>query len=100
MNIYLQIDRLVLDGLGLAYADRELLSAAVEAELARLLGEGGLSDSFSGGAAVAALPRAAIEVAAGAEPGQLGAQIAQAVYSGIGQGSTGNQKPALKSKPG
>jgi hypothetical protein len=89
MNINVQIEQLVLDGINISQAQRPLLQAAVEAELGRLLADGGLSPALAGGAALPSVPAANIELgqqAAGPyDNGRLGRQIAQAVYGGIGR---------------
>ena len=54
MNVKLHIDRLVLDGIDLETAQRPVLQAAVEAELGRLLAEGGVGESWAAGGAVPA----------------------------------------------
>lgn len=82
-SVRLRVDRLVLDGIPLAAADRPLVRAALEAELARLLGEGGISAEWTGGGAVPRL-RAPAVVDATADAASLGRQIANAVYGGIG----------------
>ena len=84
MNIQVHIERLILDGLPMAHAGRPLLQAAVQAELARLLAEGGISPALQGGGARPWLPAGRIE-RADASPAGLGGQIAQAVYEGIGR---------------
>lgn len=86
MNVRLHIDRLVLDGLDLAYADRGKLAAAVEAELARLIGAGGIGADLSTGAALDALQGASIQVGPGLPVEQVGARIAQGIYDGLGSG--------------
>lgn len=85
MNIKLHVERLILDGLPVANAERPLLQAAVEAELARLLAEGGLSPALQGGGARPSLRAGGIELQGEGNPANLGAQIAGAVYEGMGQ---------------
>lgn len=85
MNVNVHIERLVLDGLTVAHAERPALRATVEAELARLLAEGGLSPALRGGGALPSLPAGAIELPAEGNAVHLGAQIAQAVYQGLGK---------------
>jgi hypothetical protein len=82
MNVTLHIERLVLDGLDVRPGDRPRLQAAVEAELARLLGEGGIAPGLAEGGAVPALRGGTVQAGGGGS--QLGTQIAQAVYGGIG----------------
>jgi hypothetical protein len=84
MNINVSIERLVLDGLPVSHAQGSLIGAAVETELARLLAIGGLEMSLQSGGALPSVPVSAVQLAAG-NPAQLGRQIAQAVYGGIGQ---------------
>ncbi|MCU0509928.1 MAG: hypothetical protein MUC34_16380 [Anaerolineae bacterium] len=84
MSISLRIDRLVLDGLPLAPGHAPLVQAAVEAELARLFAERGMGSSWREGGALPAARGAAIQVAPGGSPTQVGAQIAQSIYGGIG----------------
>ena len=85
MNINLHIDRLVLDGVPLAPNQRPALQTAVEAELTRLLASDGWQDTMLSGESLYRVPTAGIEVAHDASPVQLGAQIAGAVYWGIGK---------------
>ncbi len=89
MRIELRIDRLVLEGLPLSAAQGELVQKAIEAELARLLAEGGLAQSWDKGAALAAVQAAGITLSPGGSPAQMGAQIAQSVYSSLGGAPSG-----------
>ena len=84
MNIELHIDRLVLDGLPIGAHDGEAVLAAVEAELARLLTEGGISSAWFAGGAVPSIHAGDVNMQVGATPTHLGAQIAGSIYSGIG----------------
>lgn len=83
MNINLQIERLVLDGLDIAPEQRPVLQAAVEGELSRLLTERGLSPDLSQGVAVPRLSASAMQLTSTSSPTELGQQIAQSVYGGI-----------------
>ncbi len=85
MNINLHIERLVLDGVDIAPGQRHLLQGVVEAELTRLLTKQGLVLPLQQGGATPRINADAIQIAAGANPTQLGRQIAASVYSGIGQ---------------
>jgi hypothetical protein len=85
MNINLHIERLVLDGVNIAPGQRHLLQASVEAELTRLLTDGGLSAGLAQGAAVPRLSTGGIQLAGGNNPARIGRQIAQSVYGGIGR---------------
>lgn len=83
MNINLHIERLVLDGVNIAPEQRRILQVSVETELTRLLTNGGLSPGLVQGAALSRLSAAGIQLT-GNNPTQLGRQIAQSVYGGIG----------------
>ncbi|WP_297324640.1 hypothetical protein [Nitrosomonas sp.] len=83
MNISLHIERLVLDGVTIAPNQRHLLQASVEAELTRLLTDGGLAPSLTHGIALPRLSASSMQLT-GNNPAQLGQQIAQSVYGGIG----------------
>lgn len=84
MNINLHIERLVLEGVNIALGQRHLLQASVEAELTRLLTAGGLSPSLAQGTALPRISASGIQLMAGDNPTQIGQQIAQSVYGGIG----------------
>jgi hypothetical protein len=84
MSIRLHVERLVLDGLPLSRNDGPLVQAAFEAELGRLLAEGGVSGELASGTAVPGLAAEGIHVAPGDEPGMIGQRIARAVYGGLG----------------
>lgn len=85
MNINLHIERLILDGLAVAPAQSALVQAAVEAELSRLLTAGGLHASLQSGIALPSVRADALQLNADSNPLQIGRQIAQSVYGGIGQ---------------
>jgi hypothetical protein len=85
MNINVQIERLVLDGIAVSAAQRPHLQAALEAELGRLLTEGGLAPSLARGAALPSVVAPGIQLSPTGGPGHLGQQIAYAVYRGIGR---------------
>lgn len=82
--IKVHIERLVLDGLPVTRAQGPLVQAAVEAELSRLLSEGGLGHELAAGGAVPAVRADSIN-SAGKSPAQIGRQIAKSVYGGIGR---------------
>jgi hypothetical protein len=84
VNVNLHIDRLVLEGIDLEPAQRPLLQAALEAELGRLIAEGGVGGLAAGGA-VPAIKAGGFEMSGGGNPAQLGRQIAGVVYGGIGK---------------
>lgn len=83
-NIHLHIERLILDGLPLERAQGPHVQAAVEAELARLLAENGLGSTVAAGGAVPRVNANGIQLSPGSSPAQMGTQIAQSVYSSIG----------------
>lgn len=84
MNINLHIERLVLDGVNIAPGQRRLLQASVATELTRLLAAGGLAPGLAQGTALSNLPTNGIRITSD-NPAQLGLQIAQSVYGGIGR---------------
>jgi hypothetical protein len=81
MNIELHIDDLVLHGF--AYSDRYLISKAIEHELARLFVERGSPSLLAESGDFPRLDAGAFEVAPGTKPAAIGAQVAQAVYTGL-----------------
>jgi hypothetical protein len=85
MNITVHIDRLILEGISLAHSQRPRLQATVEAELVRLLATNGLASNLQTHGSWPSLTAAPIELQNTNEPIQLGKQIAQAVYRGIGK---------------
>ena len=80
-HIVLDIGELVLHGL--PYGQRKLIAAALEAELQRLLDEGGLPPSLAAGGTLPQVQVDGLQVAAGAKPGAVGAQIAGSIYSSL-----------------
>ena len=85
MNVNLHIERLVLDGVDIAPNQRHVLRAAVEAELGRLINRGGVGGDIAGGGAVPNVAGRSIQLQRENAPGELGRQIAGAVYGGIGK---------------
>jgi hypothetical protein len=83
MRVRLHIRRLVVDGLAVTPADRPVLQAAVEAELVRLLGDGGLIGSVGTGRAVPSVDAGVVHLRAGVGPRELGEHIAGAVHGGL-----------------
>ncbi|MDN5940293.1 MAG: hypothetical protein L0H94_00295 [Nitrospira sp.] len=83
MNIKLHIERLVLDGVNIAPGQHHVLQAGVESELGRLLTERGLSPDLAQGIAVPRISTGGIQLT-NDNPTQMGQQIAQSVYRGIG----------------
>ena len=82
MNINIQIERLILEGVSLPRSQRIQLQAAVEAELSRLFLENGLPPSLKNGGTISKLP-ANINVTKTIDPTQMGQQIAQSIYGGL-----------------
>ncbi|MBE9180869.1 hypothetical protein IQ268_20120 [Oculatella sp. LEGE 06141] len=84
MNVTLHIDRLILDGVSIPHAQRPLLQAAIEAELGRLITTNGIAPNWLAGGAVPTVPAGNIQLTADHHPTEMGQQIAQAVYRGLG----------------
>ena len=82
MNVRLHIDRLVIEGIGVP--NRSVLQAAVEGELGRLIGEGGVSVG-SHGTAIPVVYAPAVPIAADAGPARLGHVVANSIYAGVGR---------------
>ena len=80
-NVELQIDELILHGL--PYGQRNRIAEAVEAELQRLVDEGGLPPTLAAGGRLPQVQVDDLQVAAGAKPGAVGAQIAGSIYSSL-----------------
>ena len=85
MNVKLHIERLVLDGIELSPADRPAFQAALEAELGRLLAQGGVGAELAGGRAVPAVRADGFQMNGDGSSVRLGQQVAQSVYGGIGR---------------
>jgi hypothetical protein len=84
MSINLHIERLILDGLPVSHAQGPILSAALERELARLLTNGGLETSLQSSGAWRSVPVSPLQLTS-SQPPQLGRQIAETIYQGIGE---------------
>lgn len=82
MNINLYIERLVLDGLPYTASEGEALGVALQAELARLLGQGGLP-SLAPGGSMPRLDGGAISVAPRATAPSVGQQLAQPILGAL-----------------
>lgn len=83
-NITISIERLILDGLPLTYAQHPLLQAAIEIELARLLAADGLTRDLQSGGAFPRVPGGSIQFNGHDTPAHLGQQIARAIHISIG----------------
>ena len=84
MNIRLHIDELVLEGLPVSQRQGELVMAAVQQELGRLLSSEGMNSQWTSGAAVHAMQGTAIRARDARSPVRLGEQIAGSVVAGMG----------------
>lgn len=83
-SIELEIQELVL--VDVPVQDRQGLKASVSAELTRLLQTNGVPSSLIQATNRAAISTDAIAVSASANrPNQLGIEIAQAIYQGLGE---------------
>jgi hypothetical protein len=85
MNIELHIERLILDGLPVSAAQGPLVQAAIETELARLLGDDARLSQLSTGFAVNRVTGENFHLTRDAHPATLGHQIARAVRGSIGK---------------
>jgi hypothetical protein len=81
MNTNVHIEGLVLDGLSVASGQGDLVQAAVETELTRLLTEHGLGLSSAGD--VPHLSAEPIQLTHGSKPSSLGHQIARTIYRSL-----------------
>ena len=84
MNINLQIEKLILEGVDLSPRQRRQLQAAVEAELSRLCTENGLPPSLQNSGTIPKMP-ANLNITNNSNPNQMGEQIAQSIYGGLSQ---------------
>jgi hypothetical protein len=83
MNIQVHIDRLILEGLPVESARYPLLKATVEAEIARLLVEQGLTPGLARRGDSAESRGSIIRPARSASVQEWGRQIGRAVYEGF-----------------
>lgn len=84
MDINLHIESLVLDGVDIAPDQSDLLQASVTNELTQLFNRGGLAPNLIAGASLSGVVTNSIQCSDGT-PRELGQQIAQSVYGGIGR---------------
>jgi hypothetical protein len=84
MKIELHIERLILDGLPVERRHGRLVQAAVEKELACLIGAHGLAREWQSGGAVPRVNAPSFGLANETLPSRLGQQIAQSIYASIG----------------
>jgi hypothetical protein len=92
MDINLHIERLILDGLPIERNQGPYVQAAIQAELTRLLTEQGMSSYFQTGGTVPRLDANVMQLRTNSNPIQIGAQIAQSVYSEIGNAQRSDTK--------
>ena len=83
MKINLHIERLVVDGLNIAPGQSHVLQSVVATELTRMLMEGGISSDLAKGIALPHISVDSIRLTSN-NAEQVGQQIAQSVYGGIG----------------
>ncbi len=82
MNINIEIERLILEGVSIPRSQYPKLQAAIEAELGRLVTVNGLPGHLQGGGTIPKLP-ASLSLTNTSNPMQLGQEIAQAIYGGM-----------------
>lgn len=85
MDVNLHIERLVLEGVTLTPAQRRQLQSAMTTELSRLITESGLAEHLHTQDTASVLSAGPIQISDQPDPTQIGTQIAQALYRGIGQ---------------
>ena len=76
MNIDIDIERMILEGVAISPSQGRKLQAAVEAELTRLLATEGIPENWQKGGVVPHVTGGAIQVKPGTNPTQMGQQIA------------------------
>jgi hypothetical protein len=86
MRLNIHIQRLVLDGIDIPPSQQGALQEEVQAELSRLLAADGLAPRLLSGGALSRVRGGSIQLAGGeSDPTQLGQQVAQAIYGGLGR---------------
>ncbi|MBR8839567.1 MAG: hypothetical protein DSM106950_37595 [Stigonema ocellatum SAG 48.90 = DSM 106950] len=83
MNINIDIEKLVFEGMAISPSQRRLLQGAVEAELGRLMATVGIPDKWKAGGVVPQVPSGGIQLKPGTNPTLMGQQIAQGIYRGM-----------------
>ncbi|NEZ66199.1 hypothetical protein D0962_26125 [Leptolyngbyaceae cyanobacterium CCMR0082] len=83
-SLNLHIDRLTLHGF--SALDRDLIGAALQAELARLFTEQGMPRALEQGRSMNQLNGGSFEMATDIPPRVMGTRIAQSIYQGLGHG--------------
>lgn len=84
MNINLQIDRIILEGVDLSLRQRRQLQAAIETELSRLMTVNGIPGNLQNGGKIPKL-LASLNITNNSQPTLMGEQIAQSIYTGMNQ---------------
>jgi len=84
VNVHLHIDRVVLDGVSIAAADRAQFRVAVERELAGLLRRGGIAHEVEAASSLASVRATPISIAPAASAADVGRSVASSVFRGIG----------------
>jgi hypothetical protein len=90
-SVELHIEELVL--CGLPYAQRYRITEAIEAELQRLVDDGGLPPSLAEGGRLPEVRMGDLKIAPGAKSGETGEHIAGAIYQSLTGGMPGRSKP-------
>jgi len=85
-RVKLNIENLVVDGV--AHVDQATLREAIHQELSRLIAENGVPAHLGQGFP---LPNHAVTARPGVGARAIGAQVAQAIYGGMGGGPTGGR---------
>lgn len=83
MNVTINIERLVLDGISIPFSQQSLLQGAIETELGYLFTANGLANGVKTGGSVPCIAAGNIQLADENDPNKLGQKIAQAVYKGL-----------------
>lgn len=81
-SVDLHVDSLVLTGF--RPEDRHRIGAALQTELARLLGERGVPPGLAGGLDAAVLRAAAVDVPRDTPPAVIGARLARSIFGALG----------------
>lgn len=80
MNVNVQIERIVLEGVSVQYHQQPLLQEAVRTELRHLLITNGLGNDLLKGGAVSHISTGAIQLTDKNNPTHLGQEIARALH--------------------
>ena len=83
MNINVNIERLVLDGLAVTYGQSARVRQEVETQLCNLLSRNGIAPRFLSGGSFAAIAGGGIQLKENVSTAGIGRQIASAVYRGL-----------------